>query len=392
MNFDVPSLATMYVYKPMSGHNLMQAIARVNRVFRDKEGGLIVDYIGIANALKSAMKDYTARDNKNYGDTDITKMAYPKFLEKLSICQDIFHGFNYSKFINGTDLQRAKIITKAVNFITAPDMSKKKEDFIKEALLLHQALSLCAAIVDEKMRLEAAFFDAIRVLLIKLANKGNDKKFSLREINDQINELLRQSIKSEGVINLFSDIKEEFSLFDPQFLNDITEMKEKNLAIEILKRLIAEQVQIYRRTNVVKSQKFSEIIQTVMNRYLNGLLTNEQVIEELLNIAKQIANARKDGEKLGLTADELAFYDALTKPQAIKDFYTNEELIAITKELTEQLRRNQTIDWQKKLSARAKMRMMIKKLLKKYNYPPENQEDALKTVMEQCELWADSNL
>lgn len=242
------------------------------------------------------------------------------------------------------------------------------------------------------MRLEAAFFDAIRVLLIKLANKGNDKKFSLREINDQINELLRQSIKSEGVINLFSDIKEEFSLFDPQFLNDITEMKEKNLAIEILKRLIAEQVQIYRRTNVVKSQKFSEIIQTVMNRYLNGLLTNEQVIEELLNIAKQIANARKDGEKLGLTADELAFYDALTKPQAIKDFYTNEELIAITKELTEQLRRNQTIDWQKKLSARAKMRMMIKKLLKKYNYPPENQEDALKTVMEQCELWADSNL
>ena len=390
--FDVPSLATMYVYKPMSGHNLMQAIARVNRVFRDKEGGLIVDYIGIANALKTAMRDYTARDNKNYGDTNITKMAYPKFLEKLSICQDIFHGFDYSKFITGTDFERAKVITSAVNFITEPNISKKKDDFIKESLLLRQALSLCASIVEENLRMEAAFFDTIRTLLIKLMNQGTAKKFSLREINDQINELLHQSIKSEGVINLFSDIKEEFSLFDPQFLNDIAEMKEKNLAIEILKRLIAEQMQIYRHTNVVKSQKFSEIIQTVMNRYLNGLLTNEQVIEELLNIAKQIANARKDGEKLGLTADELAFYDALTKPQAIKDFYSNEELIAITKELTEQLRKNQTIDWQKKESARAKMRMMIKKLLKKYNYPPENQEDALKTVMEQCELWADQRL
>ena len=319
-------------------------------------------------------------------------MAYPKFLEKLSICQDIFHGFNYSKFITGTDFERAKVITSAVNFITEPNISKKKDDFIKESLLLRQALSLCASIVEENLRMEAAFFDTIRTLLIKLMNQGTAKKFSLREINDQINELLHQSIKSEGVINLFSDIKEEFSLFDPQFLNDIAEMKEKNLAIEILKRLIAEQMQIYRHTNVVKSQKFSEIIQTVMNRYLNGLLTNEQVIEELLNIAKQIANARKDGEKLGLTADELAFYDALTKPQAIKDFYTNEELIAITKELTEQLRRNQTIDWQKKESARAKMRMMIKKLLKKYKYPPENQDDALKTVMEQCELWADNNL
>jgi type I restriction enzyme R subunit len=155
--------------------------------------------------------------------------------------------------------------------------------------------------------------------------------------------------------------------------------------------LIAEQVQIYRRTNVVKSEKFSEIIQQAMNRYLNGMLTNEQVIEELLNLAKQIASARQEGDKLGLNADELAFYDALTKPQAIKDFYENEELIAITKELADTLRKNRTIDWQKRDSARAKMRMMIKKLLKKHKYPPEGMEDAVQTVMLQCELWTDNN-
>ena len=168
-------------------------------------------------------------------------------------------------------------------------------------------------------------------------------------------------------------------------------MKEKNLAVELLKKLIAEQVRIYKRTNIVKSEKFSEIIHEAMNRYLNGMLTNEQVIEELLNIARQIVAAQKDGEQLGLTADELAFYDALTKPQAIKDFYENEELIAITKELAETLRKNKTIDWQKRESARAKMRMLIKKLLKKHKYPPEGMEDAVQTVMTQCELWTDNN-
>jgi type I restriction enzyme R subunit len=389
--FDVPSLATMYVYKPMSGHNLMQAIARVNRVFRDKEGGLVVDYVGIASALKQAMNDYTTRDKKNYGDTDVAKVAYPKFLEKLSICRDLFHGYAYSKFTTGTDLERAKTISGAVNFIIAIDKEEEKTAFIKESLMLHQALSLCSSLVDEEMRFEAAFFESVRVLVGRLMNTGTGKKISLPEMNARINELLKQSIKSDGVINLFSDVKEEFSLFDPNFLEEIAKMKEKNLAVELLKKLIAEQVYIYKRTNVVKSEKFSEIIHEAMNRYLNGMLTNEQVIEELLNLAKQIAAAQKEGEQLGLTADELAFYDALTKPQAIKDFYENEELIAITKELAETLRKNKTIDWQKRESARAKMRMLIKKLLKKHKYPPEGMEDAVQTVMTQCELWTDNN-
>ena len=388
--FDVPSLATMYVYKPMSGYNLMQAIARVNRVFQDKEGGLVVDYVGIATALKQAMNDYTVRDRKNYGDTDIAGTALPKFLEKLSVCRDLFHGFDYSNLISGNNLERSKTISGALNFIIAVENEKKKETFIKEALLLHQALSLCSSLVEKDLRYEAAFFESVRVLILRLSNTGVGKKISLPEMNARINELLKQSIKSDGVINLFSDVKQEFSLFDPKFLDEISKMKEKNLAVELLKKLIAEQVSVYKRTNVVKSEKFSELIKGAMNRYLNGLLTNEQVIEELLNLAKQIAIAQKDGEELGLTSDELAFYDALTKPQAIKDFYENEELIAITKELTDSLRKNRTIDWQKKDSARAKMRMLIKKLLKQHHYPPEGMDDAVQTVMTQCELWTDN--
>lgn len=388
--FDVPSMATMYIYKPMSGHNLMQAIARVNRVWRDKEGGLVVDYVGIASALKQAMNDYTARDKKNYGDTDIAKVAYPKFLEKLSVCRDLFYGYDYSKFSTGSDLQRAKTITGAVNFIVDREKDKEKDTFIKEALLLHQALSLCSSIAPETERFEAAFFEAVRVLVLRLTHQGAGQKISLPEMNQRINDLLQQSIKSDGVINLFSDVEREFSLFDPKFLEEIAKMKEKNLAVELLKKLIAEQVQIYRRTNVVKSEKFSEIIQRAMNAYLNGMLTNEQVIEELLNLARQISKAQQEGKQLGLTADELAFYDALTKPQAIKDFYENEELIAITKELADTLRRNRTIDWQKRSSARAKMRLLIKKLLKKHKYPPEGMDDAVQTVMLQCELWTDN--
>lgn len=385
--FDVPSLATMYVYKPMSGHNLMQAIARVNRVFKDKEGGLVVDYVGIATALKRAMNDYTARDRKAYGNPDISQIAYPKFLEKLEVCQDLFHGYDFSKFTTGSDLDRAKTISGAVNFIITPSMQDRKESFQKEALLLHQALSLCSSIVDEKNRILAAFFESVRVLLNRLLNTGVDKKISLPEMNARINELLKQSIKSDGVINLFSDIKEEFSLFDPKFLDEISKMKEKNLAVEILKKLLAEQISCYRRTNFVKSEKFSELIQAAMNKYINGLITNAEVIEELLKIAKQI---KEGSQPIGdLNDEEIAFYDALTKPQAVKDFYKNEELINMTKELTDSLRRNKTIDWQKKESARANMRRIIKRLLKKYNYPPEEAQDALQTVMTQCELWTD---
>ena len=388
--FDVPSLATMYVYKPMESYNLMQAIARVNRVFKDKEGGLVVDYVGIANALKQAMNDYTVRDKNNYGEMDIAKKAYPKFQEKLEICQNLFYGYDYSDFYDGSDLQRGKTITGAVNFIMSVEKEDEKQCFIKEALMLKQSLSLCSSMVKEKMRMEAAFFEAVRVLVMRLLFSPTGKKFSLKEINDRINELLKQSVKSDGVLNLFSDIGEQINLFDAAFLENISKMKEKNLAVEMLKKLIAEQVKVYKRTNLVKSEKFSELIQQTLNRYLNGMLTNEEVIQELLKLAKEMLHANQEGNKLGLTDEELAFYDALTKPAAVKDFYSNEELVALTKELTEELRKNKTIDWQKKESARAKMRMLVKRLLKKYKYPPEGQEDALKTVISQCEMWTDN--
>lgn len=388
--FDVPSLATMYVYKPMTGHNLMQAIARVNRVFKDKEGGLVVDYVGIASALKQAMNDYTNRDKKNYGDTDIAKAVLPKFIEKLEVCRDLFHSFDYSGFMcdKATDLSRAKAICSGVNFISAVDKEKMKEAFIKEAMLLRQAMSLCRSLIKVEQRYEAAYFEAVRTLLTRITTES--KPLSLREINAHINELLKASIMSEGVINLFSDIDTGFSLFDPKFLDEISKMKERNLAVEIMKKLLAEQVKLYKRTNLVKAGKFSEMLSNAMKSYLNGMLSNEEVITELLAMARDMANAHAEGEALGLSSEELAFYDALTHPASIMDTYQNDELISMTQELTELLRKNCTIDWQKKESARAGMRRMVKKLLRKYKYPPEGMEDAIATVLSQCEMWVDN--
>ena len=384
--FDVPSLATMYVYKPMKGHNLMQAIARVNRVFPEKEGGLIVDYVGIAQALKQAMQDYTSRDRKQFGDPDISKTAKLKFQEKLEVCRDLLHGFDYEGFYDGSDPERAKLIKGGVNFLLAPDRKERMKDFIKESQLLHNALTLCRSLISQREKQEVAFMDAVRVLLIRFTQTGGP--ITKKDINERIANLLNQSIQSTGVIKLTITDK-EFSLFDEGFLAELRKMKEKNLAVQLLEKLLKERIRKYGRTNVVQSQKFSEMLNMALSNYLKGMLTNEEVIEELLKMAAEIKKTEEEGNELGLSVEEKAFYDALSSPEGIREAYTDEQFVQLTKELTEQLRKNRTIDWNRKESSRAKMRVLVKRLLKKYKYPPEGQEQALLVVMEQCNKWAD---
>ena len=261
----------------------MQAIARVNRVYKDKAGGLIVDYIGIASALKAAMNQYTDRDKKNYGNMDISATAYIKFQEKLQVCHEQFYGFDYQEFMTTeSDLKRAELIRDGVDFLVQPRREEVKKNFLKESLLMKQAFSLSKSLATAEERRKEVYFETVRSLLNKLEGK---EPLRLNEINRQINELLRQAVKSDSIINLFTDANKEFNLFNEKYLQEISKMPQRNLAIEILKKLIAEQVRLYRKTNLVKAQKFSEMLNRAMNSYLNGLLTNEEVIEELMKMA-----------------------------------------------------------------------------------------------------------
>lgn len=386
--FDVPSLVTMYVYKPMSGHNLMQAIARVNRVFPGKEGGLIVDYVGIAQALKSAMQQYTNRDRHRFGDPDIAKTALLKWREEMEVCRDQLHGFDYAGFFAQDNTKRAAAITAGANYLSAPALLQKKKDFMEHSALLHNATTLCRSLLDERQKTEVCYMDALRVMMLKLSQKG---KISRHEINERIGDLLRQSVKTDGVINLFGDRQIEFSLFDEAFLQEVKNMKERNLAVELLTKLLKERIRQQQKTNITQSDLFSDMLSRSLSNYLKGLLTNEEVIQELLKMAQQMKHAEDEGNDLGLTSEEKAFYDALSTPEGVRQAYSDEEFVALTKELTEVLHTNRTIDWNRKESARAKMRVLVKRLLKKYKYPPEGAKKALETVMRQCDHWADDD-
>jgi len=384
--FDVPSLATMYVYKPMKDHNLMQAIARVNRVFPEKAGGLIVDYVGIAAALKEAMKRYTKRDRDNYGNNDIKEKAYSEFKEKLEICRDLLYGYDYSHFHHGSPAERAQLIKGGVNFLITPEKAEDCKAFVKNASLLRQAVTLCRSLLVEEERFEVSFMESVRILIIRLQNPG---KITKKDINKRIAALIAQSVQSEGVVNLF-DEQTEFSLFDERFMEEVRKMKEKNLAAKLLEDLLRGRVRSMIRANIVTGELFSNRFGETLNRYINGLLTNEEVIQELLKLAQEMMDAEKQGNELGLSNEEKAFYDALTRPQAVKDFYTDEQLVALTRDLTDMLRKNRTIDWNRREAERANMRRLVKRLLKKYKYPPEEAEDAMNVVLKQCEQWAEN--
>ena len=397
--FDVPSLATMYVYKPMRGYNLMQAIARVNRVYKDKVGGLVVDYVGIANALKRAMKDYTKRDQKKYGDMDIGKTAYPKFLEKLAVCRDKMFGYDYSEFMSTESAaRRSELITGGVNHILAPGDEDAVRDFAEQAGVMLKAYGLAKSRATDMQRIEAGYFQVVRELILQLTEQGgtrskNGGKLTLKQVNERINALLEQNIvHTDGVIDLFKVEDETVSIFDPKFLSSLSRMKERNLAYELLKKLIDDQIKGYRRKSITQAKKYSELMQSMVNGYLNGQLTNAEVFEEMLKMAKEMLSENQKAKDLGLSEEEFAFYEALAQPQAVADYYRerNDELVAITQELAAKMREMRTVDWQKKQSARAAMRVAIKRLLKHHKYPPEGMESALATVMDQCELWADN--
>ncbi len=390
--FDLPSLATMYFYRPMQGYGLMQAITRVNRVYPGKQGGLIVDYVGIVQALKMAMNEYSKRDKKKFGDPDIGKTAYKTFKEKLQVCQDLMHGFPMPTVTKLSKYELAKLITSAVNYLLDVEQLDVKDTFLREAKLLANAHSLCSSLTTSQERPLAAFFETVRYMIMKFETSGGNKEISLHEINRQVSELLSAAVESDGVLSIFDcSSNKSFNLFDPEVLKEIAAMKHKNLALETLKRLMQEKLGGFKKSNLVKSEEFSELLKGIMNKYYNGHLTNSEVIEELLKLAQEIQKLDQVANDLGLTDEELAFYSALTKPAAIKDFYTNDQLIALTHELTELLRKSRTIDWQLKDTARAAMRVSVKRLLRKYKYPPEGLDEALQTVISQCELWADKS-
>ncbi len=391
--FDVPSLATMYVFKPMSGHNLMQAIARVNRVFRDKEGGLVVDYIGLAAALKRAMKDYTREDQESFGDPNVAEVSYPKFKEKLAICRELLSGYDYSVFmkVDGSpesSFIQGKTISGAADFMFAPERKEAREKFMKEARLTKQALSLCSSVAKEPERVEAGFFNAVCVFLTRVSYGGTEKKYTWPKVSSRVDDLVKECVKSDGVLSVYSDYGDNkgFSLFDAKFLEEVRKTERKNLAFETLRKIVADKIKNYRRTNQFKAKSFSDIMQEAVNRYVNGQITNEQVIERLVELANDLMKEKEKGEELGLTPEEYAFYEAVSKPENINDFYTDEQLVALTKKLTEILRKDRTIDWYHKVQSKSKMKMDVKNLLREFKYPHDKMNGVIASVIEQCRL------
>jgi len=378
--FDAPCVHTLYVDKPMKGHNLMQAIARVNRVFRDKQGGLVVDYIGIANELKSALKEYTASQGRGRPTVDAAE-AYALLEEKLDILRGMLHGFDYSDFLTAGH----KRLAGAANHVLGINDGKKR--FTDTALAMSKAFTLCCTLDEAKVvREEVAFMQAVKVILTKRDISQQKKINEEREL--AIRQIIGSAVVSEEVVDVFEAAgldKPNIGILDEAFLAEVRNLPERNLAVELLERLLEGEIKSRFAGNLVQEKKFSEMLSNVVKRYQNRSIETAQVIEELIEMARKFHVAANRGEALGLTEDEIRFYDALANNESAVRELNDETLKKIAHELTESLRKNITVDWSARESIRAKLRIMVKRILKKYKYPPDQQEGAVELVLQQAE-------
>jgi type I restriction enzyme R subunit len=382
--FDAPSLHTMYVDKPMRGHGLMQAIARVNRVFRDKPGGLVVDYLGLAHELKAALATYT--ESGGTGKTAIDqKEAVAAMLEKYEICCGLFHGFDHSKWVAGTPQERLGLLPTAQEHILKQKDGKNR--LLQNVKELSQAFAL-AVPHDEALRIrdDVAFFQAVRAVL----SKGVPAEAKTEEELDlAVRQIVSRAVASEGVVDIFAAAglrKPDISILSDGFLAEVRGMPQRNLAVELLRKLLSGEIRTRRRKNVVLARSFAELLEQTIRRYQNRAIEAAQVIEELIGLAKDMRAANARGEKLGLSEEELAFYDALEVNDSAVKVLGEPTLVRIARELVETVRKNVTIDWTVRENVRAQLRVIVKRILRKYGYPPDKQEKATQTVLEQAEV------
>ncbi|MEK1816727.1 type I restriction endonuclease subunit R [Staphylococcus aureus] len=389
--FDVPSMHTMYIDKPMKGHNLMQAIARVNRVFKDKPGGLIVDYVGIAESLKEALKEYTESDQAQTAiDTD---KAVELMLLKYDVIQDMLYNLDYSKFNSDKKSERYYTISNTMDYVIGLGEAERQR-FIKTVTELGKAFALCATEpTAQELNDEIAFFKAVKAGLVKLLQppkEGKTRK-TPAEVEAEINQLVSQSVVTEDVIDVYQTLgleQPDLSILSDDFLKDVEGLKQKNVAVELLNRLLKGQVKSLMKTNATVSKRFSEMLGNSINKYNSRSIETSKVIEELIQLAKDIKQEQQRGNELGLNSDEIAFYDALVSHETAKKAMEDKELRAIAHELTKTVKENMGVDWSKRDSAKAKMRVAVRRLLKKYGYPPDLQKMAVEQVVEQAELMA----
>ncbi len=391
--FDAPCVHTMYVDKPMKGHNLMQAIARVNRVFKDKQGGLVVDYIGIGNELKAAMKEYTASQGRGKPTVDAHE-ALSLLLEKLDVLRSLLHGYDWSGFLTGGHKALAGAANHVLGIRSAHKDSQQdgKRRFADAAVAMGQAFSLCCTLDEAKaLREEVAFFQAVKVILTKrdvTAQKRTDE-----QRDAAIRQIISQAVVSERVVDIFDAVgldKPNIGLLDDEFLAQVKNLPERNLAVELLERLLEGEIKAKFATNVVQQRKFSDLLTSVIARYQNRSIETAQVMEELVDMAKKFRQAASRGEALGLSEDEVRFYDALANNESAVKELTDETLKKIAHELTDNLRKSMTVDWSQRESVRANLRLMVKRILRKYKYPPDLQDAAVELVLQQAEALGES--